>query len=197
MNVAKVALTLILLALLIIIFFALTGLDIDHPMAAVARIIAWSIRLNRTINMIERYFESSVPPAGEFGDVEQPVLSAAADLNQSADGIMEGFRFHEYLNKVLALGTATNVYIDRTEPFKLAKAPSKSDTLGTILYTCAEAVRIALLYLHPIMPEVSVAGLSQLGLSVPEGKLSEYGAWGRNIKGSIVKKGQPLFPRKQ
>jgi hypothetical protein len=54
MNVAKVALTLILLALLIIIFFALTGLDIDHPMAAVERIIAWSIRLNRTINMMIR-----------------------------------------------------------------------------------------------------------------------------------------------
>jgi hypothetical protein len=54
MNVAKVALILILLALLIIIFFALTGLDIDHPMAAVERIIAWSIRLNRTINMMIR-----------------------------------------------------------------------------------------------------------------------------------------------
>jgi len=54
MNVAKVALILILLALLIIIFFALTGLDIDHPMAAFERIIAWSIRLNRTINMMIR-----------------------------------------------------------------------------------------------------------------------------------------------
>ncbi len=54
MNVAKAALILILLALLIIIFFALTGLDIDHPMAAVERIVAWSIRLNRSINMMIR-----------------------------------------------------------------------------------------------------------------------------------------------
>ncbi len=48
MNVAKVALTLIFLLLMIIIFFALTGLDVNHPMAAVERIIAWSARLNRT-----------------------------------------------------------------------------------------------------------------------------------------------------
>jgi hypothetical protein len=54
MNVAKVALVLILLFLLIIILFALTGLDVNHPMAAVERIIAWSIRLNRTINMMIR-----------------------------------------------------------------------------------------------------------------------------------------------
>ncbi len=54
MNVAKVALILILLILLIIILFALTGLDVNHPMAAVERIIAWAIRLNRTINMMIR-----------------------------------------------------------------------------------------------------------------------------------------------
>jgi len=54
MNVAKVALILILLFLLIIILFALTGLAVTHPMAAVDRIVAWSIRLNRTINMMIR-----------------------------------------------------------------------------------------------------------------------------------------------
>ncbi|MEE8357722.1 MAG: hypothetical protein V3R33_10480 [Anaerolineales bacterium] len=54
MNVAKVSLILILLVLLIIILFALTGLDVNRPMAAVERIIAWSIRLNRTINMMIR-----------------------------------------------------------------------------------------------------------------------------------------------
>jgi len=54
MNVAKVALTLIFLLLLIIIFFALTGLDVNHPMAAVERIITWSARLNRTVNLMLR-----------------------------------------------------------------------------------------------------------------------------------------------
>ncbi|MCK4488816.1 MAG: hypothetical protein KAU23_01075 [Anaerolineales bacterium] len=54
MNVAKVALTLIFLLLMILIFFALTGLDVNHPMVALERIIAWSGRLNRTVNLMLR-----------------------------------------------------------------------------------------------------------------------------------------------
>ena len=54
MNVAKVALTLIFLLLMILIFFALTGLDVNHPMVAVERIIAWGGRLNRTVNLMLR-----------------------------------------------------------------------------------------------------------------------------------------------
>ncbi len=54
MNVAKVAITLIFLLLMILIFFALTGLDVNHPMAAVERIIAWGGRLNRTVNLMLR-----------------------------------------------------------------------------------------------------------------------------------------------
>ncbi len=54
MNVAKVALILIFLLLLILIFFALTGLDVNHPMAALERIVAWSARLNRTVTQMLR-----------------------------------------------------------------------------------------------------------------------------------------------
>lgn len=60
MNIAKAVLIMIFLALLIIIFFALTGLDVNHPMAAVERIIAWMGRLNRTINLMIREFFLSI-----------------------------------------------------------------------------------------------------------------------------------------
>jgi len=54
MNVAKAALTLIFLLLMILIFFALTGLDVSQPMVALERIIAWAGRLNRTVNLMLR-----------------------------------------------------------------------------------------------------------------------------------------------
>lgn len=60
MNVAKVALILIFLLLLIVIFFALTGLDVNNPMPAVERILAWVIRLNRTLNVMMRNFILSI-----------------------------------------------------------------------------------------------------------------------------------------
>ncbi len=153
--------------------------------------------LSRTANMIGRYFDGVVPAPGESGEIEQPVLEAAADLNDSAEAIMEACRFHEYLDKTLALATATNVYIDRTEPFKLAKDESQRERLGTILYTCAEAVRIVLLYLQPIMPETSAKALEMLGVAATQGTLSEAGKWGQMTPGTKVQKCDPLFPRKQ
>lgn len=60
MNIAKVALILIFLLLLVIIFFALTGLDVNNPMPAIERILAWAVRMNRTLNMMMRNFILSI-----------------------------------------------------------------------------------------------------------------------------------------
>lgn len=60
MDVSKVALILIVLFLLIIIMFALTGLDVNNPMPAVERIIAWAVELNRSLSRMLRDFLLSV-----------------------------------------------------------------------------------------------------------------------------------------
>jgi hypothetical protein len=60
MNVAKVALILIFLLLLIIVFFALTGLDVRNPMPAIERILAWTIELNRSVSRAIQNFFASV-----------------------------------------------------------------------------------------------------------------------------------------
>ena len=109
---------------------------------------------------------------------------------------MAACRFHEVLEKVLELAAATNRFIDVTEPFKLAKDPAGKDRLATILYTCAEAVRIILLYLGPFMPETSHRGLAQLGWPAPEEPISALGRWGRLPAGAKVQKAEGLFPRK-
>ena len=105
-------------------------------------------------------------------------------------------RFHTYLDAVGALVDATNRYIDVTEPFKLAKQDGARGRLGTILHTCAEAVRLILVYLSPVMPETMSRGLSQLGQSAGAGVLVDGGGWGVLAGGERVEKGEGLFPRK-
>ena len=100
-------------------------------------------------------------------------------LQDELPGIMNRCGFSDYIGAVLELATATNRYIDATEPFKLAKDPSQRERLGTILYACAEAVRIVLSYLEPFMPEKAAEGLAQLGVSGGESRsLSERGRFG-------------------
>ena len=95
------------------------------------------------------------------------------------------------------LVSATNRYIDTTAPFKLAKDESQRERLGTILYTCVEAVRIVLMYLSPLMPDTMAAGLAQINWQAPPGRtIVELASWGQLPPGGQTQKGQPLFPRK-
>ncbi len=154
--------------------------------------------LSRTVNMIEKYFGGLAPSQGAATEVEVPVYQPAAALRAESQGHVAACQFHLYLDRISALVDATNRYIDVTAPFKLAKDPSQRDRLGMILYTCAEAVRLALLYLSPVMPRTAAAGLAQLGWQMPANRsLDELGRWGLLAPGTKVSKGAGLFPRKE
>jgi len=153
--------------------------------------------LSRTVNMIEQYFGGTVPPPSRPDEhSDRLVIDSAAELRTLAGRHMKRCAFHAYLDGVLDLVRQTNIYIDNTQPFVLAKDDAMRDRLGTILYTCAEAVRIVLLYLSPLMPEAAGRGLAQLGWRVGDGALDELGAWGMLPAGTKIEKGDPLFPRK-
>ncbi len=72
MNIAKIALMIIMTLLVIVIFFALTGMNVKDPMPAVERIIAWTARLNRSVN---------ARLGGFFSKVRSFILGADRDLN--------------------------------------------------------------------------------------------------------------------
>jgi methionyl-tRNA synthetase len=151
--------------------------------------------LSRTVNMIGRYFDGQVPEATDVGEMESAVHEAAEALRTCAPEAMEQMKFHVYLDSALALADSTNRYIDDTQPFKLAKDDSQRARLGTILYTCAEAVRLVLVHLEPIMPDKALEGLAQLGWSAGGKPLDQTGRWGDLASGTAVQKGAGLFPR--
>jgi len=152
--------------------------------------------LSRTTNMVGKYFDGLMPAPGECGEVEQPVFAAAAALHGDAPALIGSCQLHTYLERIWSLVDATNRYIDVTAPFKLAKDASQRERLATILYTCAEAVRLVLLHLWPIMPTTCETGLAQLGWSGGEIRIDDQGAWGGLRPGTTVVKGEGLFPRK-
>ena len=154
--------------------------------------------LSRTVKMISNYFDGAVPaPPDSYQEPDKLVVAAAEDLHASAMAAMDECAFHTYLDKVMALVDATNRFIDQTEPFKLAKDDSQRARLGAILYVCAEAMRIILLYLRPFMPTKAAAGLAQLGWTPPDEQLAEFGKWGVLPAGTGVCPSDPLFPRKR
>ncbi len=154
--------------------------------------------LSRTTNMIASYFDGSLPAPAELTEAEHAVRAVADALRDQATGKMDRCAFHAYLEQIYQLVGATNQYIDATQPFKLAKDPAQRERLGTILYTCAQAIRVALEMLVPVMPDIATAALERLGVTGPQdGHLLERAAWGALPAGTVVTKGAPLIPRKQ
>ncbi|MEM9418297.1 MAG: methionine--tRNA ligase, partial [Planctomycetota bacterium] len=96
-------------------------------------------------------------------------------------------------------------YIEQTRPFTLAKDPEKLPEVGTILYNCAEALRIASVLLWPFIPDACEKFWSRIGCDYAEqmaanggkGKLDEWVKWGQLQPGTPIEKGDALFPRYQ
>ena len=153
--------------------------------------------LSRTVNMIGRYFQGTIPaPLEAHAAQGAAVVAAGEELCRSTPEAMAACQLHVPLEKLLALAGETNRYIDVTEPFKLAKDPAQRPRLATVLYTCAEAVRLILLHLRPYMPESADRGLAQLGWQAPSGPSSGSAAWGVLPAGTKTAQAEPLFPRK-
>ncbi len=115
---------------------------------------------------------------------------------EKAQTAMEQLQHAESDGAALSLIRTVDSFINRTEPFNLAKDESQKDQLGAILYQCLEAVRIASLLLWATIP-AKMAELGQaLGLSVDPsaGQLADLAEWGGLQPGSRIQK-VALFPR--
>jgi methionyl-tRNA synthetase len=101
------------------------------------------------------------------------------------------------------LVTEIDVFIQATEPFKLAKDASRTAELGAILYQCLEALRIAGVLLAPVMPvkmaelDAALAGGAPAAggtPAAPAAPTAERVRWGGLRPGTQVAK-LALFPR--
>ena len=160
---------------------------------------------SRITNMTGRFFAGRLPAPG-------PRVSAGAAHDDAAERCVErALRAFEQLKLAdaaaagLDLVRAIDGYIELTQPFKLAKDPDRLPEVGTILYNCAEALRIASLLLWPIVPERIEQLWQRLGCgrytsSLAErgrGELAAWCRWGQSVPGTAIAHGDPLFPRKQ
>jgi methionyl-tRNA synthetase len=83
------------------------------------------------------------------------------------------------------------------EPWALADKQDEQSRarLATILYTCAEAVRIVTALVHPVIPEATARIWTQLGLGdVSKSRIKPL-AWGQLELGTRLGKIEPVFPR--
>ena len=152
--------------------------------------------LNRTIKMVEDYFDGVIPEKGIDEGPDREVINMALSLPHKVEEDMDELLISNALVEIGKLVRRLNKYIDETAPWVLAKDPVKKGRLSTVLYNCCEALRFIAVLLRPYLPNTTPKMLEQLGLADDDNDTWEsLGRWGNLQPGTKVVHGQPIFPR--
>ncbi|MDE4085177.1 methionine--tRNA ligase [Planococcus maritimus] len=153
--------------------------------------------LNRTVSMINKYFDGEVPQVDGFKtDFDETLQTIAKNTVAVYEEHMEKMQFSLVLSEVWTLISRTNKYIDETQPWVLAKEDGDRTQLASVMAHLAESLRMTAVMLQPFLPNAPKQIIEQLGLA-PEflewQTLESFGAIPTGT--TVVKKGTPIFPR--
>ena len=153
--------------------------------------------LNRTIAMIDKYFDGVIPSfAGSVTAFDDSLQKLAAETIEQVEAALENMEFSVALASLWQLVSRTNKFIDETQPWALAKDDTKTDELASVMYHLAESLRIVSILLQPFLTHSPREMWKQIGLE--QGELTSWEStkqFGSLPGGTKVSKGSPLFPR--
>ncbi|MGF7048564.1 methionyl-tRNA synthetase [Paenibacillus sp. DS2015] len=153
--------------------------------------------LNRTVAMVDKYFDGQVPAyqanVTAFDNSLEEAAQAAYDKVESS---MESMEFSVALTAISQFVSRSNKYIDETQPWTLAKDESKVNELASVMTHLVESLRIASILLQPFLTQAPTKMWEQLGLV--EGEFTSWDSgktFGIFPEGTKLVKGNPIFPR--
>lgn len=153
--------------------------------------------LNRTVSMINQYFDGVIPTEGFVAtDFDEALTTFISNTVEKYEASMEEMQFSIVLSDLWALVSRTNKYIDETTPWVLARDEAERGKLSSVMANLASSLRHIAVLLQPFMTKSPTNIVSQLGLDESFLKwetLCDFEAIPAGTK--VVEKGVPIFPR--
>lgn len=152
--------------------------------------------LNRTVAMIDKYFEGEIPTFnGSQTEFDDQLVKSSQETIKKYEDAMENMEFSIALSSLWQFISRTNKYIDETQPWVLAKNEEDRDKLASVMVHLAESLRITAVLLKPFLTETPNKIFSQLGIQTEEllnwDSIQTFG----QINQTKVNKQAPIFPR--
>ena len=151
--------------------------------------------VSRTVSMIEKYNDGTVPALSDATDpLDEDLKAIAIGAASKVEANMDKFAFNMALEDIWTVVRRANKYIDETMPWVLAKDEKDKPRLDNVLHNLAEAIRIVSVLIEPFMHTTSGKIRKQLGLWFAEPVWADAFTF-EMMNGEQVKKGDPIFPR--
>lgn len=152
--------------------------------------------LNRTLSMLNRYFDGVVPEPQESTELDREFATFAGETGTAVDELIKGLKLNEALIRIWQLVGKANKYVDQRAPWNLVKEEASQGELCTVMYNLVECLRIVALVVKPFLPDTGEKIWIQLGITDALDKQTlEDTVWGGLKAGTRTKKGDPIFPR--
>ena len=149
--------------------------------------------VNRTIGMINKYFDGVVTNTRCSEELDADLIKIALSLKDKVNEDMDKLEVSSALEHIFDLFRACNKYIDETMPWILAKEDDKKDSLATVLYNLVESIRIGTVLLSPFVPSASERIFKQLNTDMKDMvSVNEFGGY---VSGTRVGTADPIFQR--
>ncbi len=152
--------------------------------------------LNRTISMVNKYFDGKVPNYnGTPNEVDEEFEKYTRNQIELFEEKLKEYEIANSLQAIWNIISRTNKYIDETAPWVLAKE-EKQEKLEACMYHLIENLRKIAILINPFMKETSDNILRQIGVQTDELKnwenLKKYSL----LKGiKVISQGEPIFMR--
>jgi len=153
--------------------------------------------LNRTISMINKYFDGNVPLYnGTPNEVDKELEDFTNVEIKNFEEKMKEYEISNALQEIWMLISRTNKYIDETMPWALAKNEENKEKLESCIYHLTENLRKIAILIKPFMNDTAENIFRQLGIKDENLKtwelIKEYNKIS-NVK--VIEKGEPIFMR--
>ena len=149
--------------------------------------------VNRTVAMINKYFDGVVSDGSVAGEFDEDLKSVATGAINKMEAKMKGLHVADSIDEIWAVVDRANKYIDETTPWILAKNEEDKPRLGTVLYNLAETIRIIAALLSSYMPETAQKIAAQINADNIDYESTK--TFGVLKPGTKVGEAVPLFAR--
>lgn len=163
---------------------------------------------SRTLTMINRYCAGKVPSAvisedkylaAKRAGVDPDPQALASTLEYAREQFLllfDDFAFSRAIEVAWSIVARVDKMLSDAKPWELVKTEEQHQTLNSVLYRAAEALRWLCVLLYPVMPEATTKIYEQLGLTGSPGAINPASIkWGELEEGTRIGEVKALFPR--
>ena len=153
--------------------------------------------LNRTVSMVNKYFEGKVPNYnGTPNEVDEEFEKFTLEQISKFEAKIEEYEIANALQEIWTLISRTNKYIDETMPWALAKEEEQKEKLASSMYHLIENLRKIAILIKPFMNDTAENIFRQIGVKENELKMWDSLKIQDGLKEiKVIEKGEPIFMR--